>query len=285
MVDTVPETTIVELLRRYPVFLLDAYGVLVNHTETLPGARALIRALDRSSTPYFILTNDASISVEETSRRFCERGLNIPGERIITSGSLLAGYFRRNGLVEARCAVIGPDGSRQYVADAGGRVVPLREDAEIDVLVVGDEAGAPFLETVDAAVTLLFRLMDRGHRIRLLLPNPDRIYPKGGGRYGLAAGSVADFIEAALRLRYPGRRDLRFIRLGKPYRPIFAEAYRRAGCRDMIMIGDQWATDIAGANRFGIDSALVDTGLTRWHLRRERGGPRPTFLLRRLAPR
>lgn len=274
--------TIGELVRRYSVLLLDSYGVLVDHSEVLPGAAKLVAHLHRTGKPYLILTNDASISIGETSRRFHSRGMAIPPERIITSGSLLDGYFRRNGLKGSRCVVIGPEGSRRYVAEAGGRLEPLTEDARPDVLVVCDEAGAPFLETVDAALTMLVRSLDQGARVRLILPNPDRIYPKGGRRYGLAAGSIAGFLEEALRLRYPGRRDLRFARLGKPYRAIFAEALRRTGSRDMVMIGDQLATDIAGAARFGIDSALVGTGLSRPADKGRWAGVVPTCLLRDL---
>ncbi len=270
------------LIRRYSVLLLDSYGVLVDHSEVLPGAVDLVAHLNRTGKPYLILTNDASISVGETARRFHARGLAIPPERIITSGSLLDGYFHRNGLAGSRCVVVGPEGSRRYVAEAGGRLEPLTEDVRPDVLVVCDEAGAPFLETVDAALTLLFRCLDEGAAVRLVLPNPDRIYPKGGRRFGLAAGSIAGFLEEALRLRYPGRRDLRFVRLGKPYRAIFAEALRRSGTRNMVMIGDQPATDIAGASHFGLDSALVGTGLYRADPTRRWRGVTPTYWLQDL---
>ena len=60
----------------------------------------------------------------------------------------------------------------------------------------------------------------------------------------------------------PGRDDLRFTRLGKPNAPIFQEALRQAGTTDVVMVGDQLGTDILGANRLGIPSALVTTGLS-----------------------
>ena len=65
-----------------------------------------------------------------------------------------------------------------------------------------------------------------------------------------------------LRERYPDR-QLGFVRLGKPYGPIFEEAARRAGTCDMILSGYQLHTDILGARRFGIDSALIMSGLAR----------------------
>ena len=45
--------------------------------------------------------------------------------------------------------------------------------------------------------------------------------------------------------------------------PMFEEAVRRAGTREMVMVGDQLATDILGAQSSGIHSALLDEGLAR----------------------
>ena len=133
---------------------------------------------------------------------------------------------------------------------------------QFDVLVIGDEAGFPFLETVDSALSSLFRRLDNGDHVRLVLPNPDLIFPKTDTGFGIASGSIALMFEAALQLRYPGRSDLSFDRLGKPYKAIFEEAFRRSGTKDMVMIGDQLETDIRGANAFGIESVLVSTGIT-----------------------
>lgn len=59
-------------------------------------------------------------------------------------------------------------------------------------------------------------------------------------------------------------------------------AARRAGQGDMVMLGDQLGTDIRGANAFGIDSALVLTGLSRWQDALHDEGLRPTFLVENL---
>ncbi|HNR39551.1 MAG TPA: HAD-IIA family hydrolase [Acidobacteriota bacterium] len=258
-----PRITCRELIATYDVVLLDAYGVLLDADGPLPGARALLADLRAAGREFYILTNDASRTVPETEAAYRRKGLDIPAARIITSGSLLPGYFVRHALAGRRCAVLGPEGSRQNVAAAGGVPVDVTADADADVLVVCDETGYPFLETVDAALSLVWRALDRRREIHLLLPNPDLIFPKGGGRYGLAAGSIALCLEAALRLRYDVSAGLAFRRLGKPHPEMFAEAARRAGGGRMIMIGDQLETDIRGAIDFGIDAALVGSGVTR----------------------
>ena len=248
------------LIDRYSAILFDAYGVLAGSRHVIPGAAEAIDSLNGMGKPYFVLTNDSSVLPERRAARYAEMGLNIAAERVITSGGLLAAHFAERGLAGARCAVLGTSDSAAYVERAGGVPVESPGADDFDVLIIGDQAGFPFLETADAVLSALFRKIDAGEKIHLVMPNPDLIYPEGGG-FGFASGSVGLIFESALALRYPHMPDLRFERLGKPRAAIFAEAERRAGTRDMAMIGDTPETDIRGANGFGIASALVDTGI------------------------
>ena len=50
---------------------------------------------------------------------------------------------------------------------------------------------------------------------------------------------------------------------GKPEVPIFEEAVARFGAQHPLFLGDRLDTDILGANRAGIPSALVLTGIDR----------------------
>lgn len=261
--EPVAEIDLDALLERYEVALVDAYGVLVNASGAMPGAAEILAALRRHRRPFFIVTNDSSRLPATHEARFARFGLDIAADQIITSGTLLAPYFAAHGLRDARCAVLGPDDARVYVADAGGVVVAPAVDAECDAVVVCDEDGYPFLDTVDDTLSMLYRHYDRGRDVALILPNPDIVYPKAAGAFGYTSGGVALLLEAGLARRYPGR-GLAFTRLGKPHRPIFDEARRRAGTDSLIMIGDQLETDIAGALAAGIDAALVDTGIARW---------------------
>jgi ribonucleotide monophosphatase NagD (HAD superfamily) len=170
------------------------------------------------------------------------------------------GYFKQHRLAGKRCIVLGTEDSKQYVKDGGGRIVSSEED--MDVLVVADERGYPFLEAIEAAFSSICRAMDDGRSVHLILPNPDLIFPKGGQGFGFGAGSIAGMFEAALALRYPQAGSPRFVRLGKPEGGLFQEALSRSGTRNMVMIGDQLETDIRGALAFGIDAAWIETGVT-----------------------
>ncbi|HEX7629238.1 MAG TPA: HAD hydrolase-like protein [Candidatus Methylomirabilis sp.] len=278
----IPEITIEAVIARYGVLLFDAYGVLVDAASPLAGAVELLRKLNRLGKPYYILTNDASQLPLTAARKYHAYGLAVDPERFVTSGELLTPHFADHHLAGARCVVLGPADTAQYVELAGGRPVALGNPFE--VLVMGDDAGFPLRDTMDALLTALFRKFDRQEAVQLVLPNPDLIYPAGEHRFRMASGSLALILEAALQLRYPGRPDLRFARLGKPSSAIFAEALRRSGTRDMVMLGDQLETDIRGANDFGLDSVLVTTGVTASTIPSLLDHPRPTYWLRSLTP-
>ena len=273
--------SIEKLMAMYSVLLLDAYGVLVHTSGALPGAAQLIDTLNRTKKTYYILTNDASKLPATSAEFFQSYGLAIAPDSIITSGSLLTDYFTRHQLKNRPCAVLGPEDSVRYVELAGGRVVTAHEPFE--VLVIGDESGYPFLETIDTVLSGLFNKLDSGANVHLVLPNPDLIYPKADQGFGIASGSIALILEAALQRRYPGRPELTFARLGKPHAAIFNAAFERSGTMDMVMIGDQLETDIRGAGQFGLDSVLVNTGIAKVNPDDVDTSAQPTYFLDRLS--
>jgi glycerol-1-phosphatase len=277
----IPYITTRELIARYDVLLLDAYGVLVDDADVLPGAVELIRRLNDLRKPYYIVTNDASKLPATAAKRYQRFGLSVDADRIITSGSLLASYFASQGFNGVRCAVLGTEDSLEYVRLAGGRVVSPSDGFE--VLVIADESGFPFLDTANAALTFICQAVDRDRPVHLVLTNPDLTYPSSDQRIGFAAGSVAAMFDTALRSRYPQRNELRFTRLGKPDATLFAEAVRRSGTRNVVMVGDSLETDIRGARAFGLDGAWLTTDARAAALTTIPEPLRPTYQMRSLS--
>jgi ribonucleotide monophosphatase NagD (HAD superfamily) len=84
-----PPITVEQLIGRYAVLLLDAYGVLVSSAGALTGAADLIDRLNHDGKPYFVVTNDASKLPATAARRYRGFGLAIDEAGFITSGSSL----------------------------------------------------------------------------------------------------------------------------------------------------------------------------------------------------
>jgi HAD superfamily hydrolase (TIGR01459 family) len=277
--NAIPTVSTDDLIARYDVLLLDAYGVLVNKEGALPGAVELIATLNRLGKPYYLVSNTAAHLPERASDRYRKFGLDVAPERILTAGLLIKPYFEAQGYRGLRCAVLGPEDSFSYVEGAGARPVSPFDD--FDLVLIGDQDGFPFLDGVDAVLSRLIEKLDEGETVPLVLPNPDLIFPKASG-FGITSGTVALIIETALRQRFPERADVAFVHLGKPQPGLFEEAVRRTGTRNAVMIGDQVDTDIRGAAGMGLDSALVSGGVSGARL----GGEiRPTYRLESLAPK
>lgn len=273
----VPRLDPSQLLTRYEVVLLDAYGVLVDTHGALPGAAEFLAQLTEAGCRWMVLSNDASRRPQSSVERFAQLGLSIPESRVLTSGDLIAPHFETEGLTGRRCVVLGPRDSQAMVTKAGG-VVVASDDPTLEVLVVCDDDGFPFRPTIEGLIGTLYARFAAGEPVHLVLPNPDLVYPRAPGRFGLTAGSIAGLLEGALRLRFPDAPP-RFHALGKPHPPIFERALARLGVdasARVVMLGDQLATDIAGARAVGIDSVLVGTGVCDPQ-RMPKTGPRPTF--------
>lgn len=281
---TIPEVSLAELSERHPALLFDAYGVLVDGSGALPGAPEALQGLHNRGVPFWIVTNDASRMPGAIAARLRGHGLPIDEDHIVSSGSLVAAHLVEAGFAGARCAVLGPEGSLGYVEGAAEVVPwPIDDPSAIDVVVITDESGYPFLETVDRTLSLILAKIERGDRLGLFVPNPDLIYPQGPGRYGLAAGSIAQVLESAIHLRFPTRTDITFRRLGKPFPPIYRAALARAGTTDVVMIGDQLETDVRGAKVLNLRAALVSWGITGQLPADLPEAIRPDYLLRALT--
>jgi HAD superfamily hydrolase (TIGR01450 family) len=303
---------IAELVERHAGVLLDVYGVLFDARGPLPGAAELLADLERRGTPYRIVTNDASRSQSTYAARFANHHISVAPERFVTSGSLLPDYIRSHRLDGARVLVLGttdsvgfvaaggaiplmlpPSGSRRRPADqepvlpfldGDGVNVELegtafREGDDVDAIAICDDDGFEFLRGVELALSAIVRAVEAGKQPALILPNPDLIYPKGGGELGFTAGAIALLLEAALARRFPGR-ALRFAHLGKPEPLLFATAARQLDLPPdrLVMIGDQLETDIAGARAAGCKAALLG-GVSSWEHAHEHSKIVPDFLL------
>lgn len=257
-------TTISSLVERYDALLFDSFGVLVDGVDALPGCAELVDRMNAESVSYFVVTNDASVSLASRVKKLANQGLNIPFERIINSGALLSGYFEDNQLFDSPTIVLGTQDSKDYAIAAGARLIETHDPhTEPDIVIVGDNRPydwEPMLETI---LTLMNRRFLDGNPVRLVLPNPDFIFPNGPGSFGFGAAAFVDLLEQALERLHGQHESLIATKLGKPHKPIFSAAINKAKTNNVVMIGDQLQTDILGANNFGIDSAVVTTGINR----------------------
>jgi HAD superfamily hydrolase (TIGR01450 family) len=261
------KTSLNKLIEHYDVILFDAYGVLVTKNDYLPGAPELITKLNNSHKDYYILTNSSIASTEELALEYRKKSLQIPKERIFTSGSLIKRWLQENFSTQPRCLSFGINSFINLVKTSGAQTITIDDiiknpQQQIDALILGMPKEDNFVAQIGILISYLFKQHDNKNKIHYLLPNPDVIYPKESScDFGLAPGSAATLIEKAFSIRYPNY-PIEFEYLGKPSNKLFAKVKKLHPDKKIIMIGDQIATDIKGAHNAGIDSALITTGVS-----------------------
>jgi 4-nitrophenyl phosphatase len=268
-----------KILASYDGILLDAYGVLVDASGALEHAREFLEFLVASRKPHLVLTNAANKTPDAIARCMAQHGLSVRAENVLTSGSLVHAYFAEEGLKGARALVIGTGDAPAYVEVAGGKLCPLDDvtDGSLDVLVLADCRSENTLAIMDRVTSAVFRAVDAGRRVHVVVPNPDVIYPKGQGEFGYTGGALGRLLVDAIGARYGSVPEaLSVAWLGKPHGTIFEMAAKKLATKRLLMIGDQVGTDVLGAKRFGIDSVLV-TGATG--VLSDHAVVRPTYVL------
>ena len=123
-------------------WLTDMDGVLVHDNRALPGAQELIDHWVATGTPFLVLTNNATFTPRDLSARLKDSGLNVPEERIWTSGMATAKFLAEQK-PGGTCFMVGEAGLSTALHDAG----MVLSDRAPDFVVIGDtrnRAGVSF---------------------------------------------------------------------------------------------------------------------------------------------
>jgi len=251
-------------LFHYGGFLLDVDGVLVRGGRALPGAIQALATLSNHGKA-LLLTNNSTSSRTAAIGKLASLGLPMESTGLIPSSYVAAHYLLEN---HGPVAVwpVGEAGLAEELRLAGHRIVESPTDAAW--VVAGMDREIDYRKLDQALQALLAGA-------RLLATNRDPTYPAAGG-FHPGAGAIIGALEGT---GYPPD-----VVVGKPSPIPYSMAVRELGlpCGQLLMIGDRLDTDIAGASRAGIASALVLSGVTSED---ELAGSalRPTWIARDLA--
>ncbi|MEJ2464159.1 MAG: HAD-IIA family hydrolase [Candidatus Thiodiazotropha sp.] len=229
---------------RYAAVLLDMDGVLYHGESPLPGAIDFVRRL--ADIPHLFLTNNPIHTAQAVAEKLWRMGFPaVDPSQVLTSGEATAVWLAREKPGFHYFAV-GAAGLDQVLSRYG-----QADEESADFVVVGEGAGLDY-ESLTRGLNLILK-----QGARLIATNPDhnvdaniegehRLLPGGGAL-------VAPFAVAA---------GVDPVVIGKPEPLLFEMALERLDCAasDCVMIGDRPDTDIAGAARLGLGTALVRSG-------------------------
>lgn len=227
--------------------ILDMDGVLWRGEMALPGLDDAFAWLTERAVPYALLTNNSGKTQAQYIEKLARLGIHgVPAERILTSAVATADDLGRQYPAGTRVYVVGMDGLRHALDEAGFDIVDETSDAEI--VVAGIDTGLTYATLKHAADLVRSGAEFVGTNGDLTFPAADGLNP--------GAGTVLAAIQAASGVAPRV--------IGKPARPMFEAALRLLGtpAERTLMVGDRLDTDIAGAQGAGLATALVLSGIT-----------------------
>ena len=241
---------------------VDLDGVVYRGEGAIPHA---VDAMKKSALPTAYLTNNASRTPEQVAGQLQGYGLPARPDDIVTSPQAAMTLLRDVAPVGATILVVGGEGLTREVEQAGFVVTRSADDSPVAV-VQGFSPDVGWEHLAEASFAL-----QRDTAMPWIATNTDWTIPLARGTapgngalvsaVHLAVGRLATFA-------------------GKPEVAMFDVAKKRLGVSAPLMIGDRLDTDIAGANRAGITSALVLTGIDQAkQVIAAAEGERPDFLL------
>jgi HAD superfamily hydrolase (TIGR01450 family) len=248
-------------IRPYDHVLLDLDGCVWVGDEPCDGAVEAVAALREAGASVLFLTNDVRHAPEEFVRKLWRLGFQASVNEIVTVGAAV--QFQLSGSEHGSAFVIGSQALVDHVAGAGLRILNRTPFAtRADVVVVGghDDFDYDELRTATQAVLRGAELIGAGRDATF--PMPDGPWP--------ASGAVLAAVEAATRRRAD-------LVVGKPEPAMYEAARDRLGPGRVLAVGDLLESDVAGARRAGLDSALVLTGGTS-RATAEAADPKPTHV-------
>ncbi|WP_430646707.1 HAD-IIA family hydrolase [Agromyces sp. GXS1127] len=231
----------------------DLDGVVYAGPHAIPHA---VESLNRvgESLPVAYITNNASRSDEQVAAHLSSLGLSVAPREVVTSPQAAMRLLAASVAPGALVLVVGGDGIVTELERGGYRVTRSADDGP-DAVMQGFHPDVGWRQLAEAA----FALNAHGGPgepggIPWIATNMDWTIPVERG-IAPGNGTLVSAVHTAAG-RFPEV-------AGKPETPIFDEARERFGARRPLMIGDRLDTDIRGANRAGIASLVVLTGIDR----------------------
>ncbi len=240
------------LWNKYDALILDLDGVIYIGENAVEHAIESINAISHI-VKVSAATNNASRTSVQVAHHLRELGLKIADQDVVTSAQAGARLLAQIVPAESQVLVIGGIGVEQAVKEIG--LHPIRAtrnhdsngliSKEVEGIIQGHGVDTSWWDLNTAALAI-------ANDKPWVATNRDSTVPTP---YGLGPGNGA-FV--ALLENLTGVKPLV---AGKPEPALFSETVKRLGAKSALVIGDRLDTDILGANRCGLDSLLVLTGV------------------------
>lgn len=228
----------------YKGYLIDLDGTIYLGKEPIPAGKRFVEALQKRDLPFLFVTNNTTKSPQTVAQRLAnEFDIHVAEETIYTA-SLATIDFMKDDNKGKKVYVIGEEGLIDLILAAGFEW----EETQPDYVVVGLDAHVTYEKFCLATLAI-----QKG--ATFIGTNPDKNIPTERGLLP-GAGALISLVETATQTQP--------IFIGKPQAIIMEKALSRIGLKreEVLMVGDNYETDIRSGINNQIDSLLVLSGFT-----------------------
>ncbi|MEG1504187.1 MAG: TIGR01457 family HAD-type hydrolase [Enterococcus sp.] len=229
----------------YKGYLIDLDGTIYRGSEPIPAGRRFVERLQARQIPFLFLTNNTTKTPQTVADRLAnEFSIYVSPETVYTATLATIDYMN-DADKGKKVFVIGEPGLIDPILAAG-----YEWDTENpDYVVVGLDTEVTYEKFVTATLAI-----QKG--ATFIGTNPDKNIPTERGLLP-GAGSVIALIEASTQRSA--------IYIGKPEAIIMEKGLEILGLAksEVLMVGDNYTTDILAGINNGIDSLLVLSGFTQ----------------------
>ncbi len=224
--------------------LLDIDGVLTVSWHRLAGAAETVAWLREHDVDFRLVTNTSSKTRRQIAALLADAGMPVEVDHILTAVTSAAGYLERHH-PGVGCFVLNEGDMHDDLGD-----VRQTDAAEAGVVLLGGAGPHIGYDELDAA----FKLAVAGAPIVALHRNT---------RFQTADGPALDM--GAFIVGLEAAADVEATIVGKPAPAFYEAALADLGCEaaGAVMVGDDIASDVVGAQYSGITGVLVRTGKFR----------------------
>ncbi|MDT2602455.1 TIGR01457 family HAD-type hydrolase [Enterococcus hulanensis] len=229
----------------YKGYLIDLDGTIYRGSEPIPAGRRFVEQLQARKIPFLFLTNNTTKTPETVANRLANEFSIHVGPETVYTATLATIDYMNDAAKGKKVYVIGEPGLIDPILSAGY----VWEEENPDYVVVGLDNDVTYEKFVTATLAI-----QKG--ATFIGTNPDKNIPTERGLLP-GAGSVIALVEASTQQKA--------IYIGKPEAIIMDKAVKILGMEksDVLMVGDNYTTDILAGINNGIDSLLVLSGFTQ----------------------
>ncbi|WP_243992084.1 TIGR01457 family HAD-type hydrolase [Pseudolactococcus carnosus] len=231
-------------MTHYKGYLIDLDGTIYMGEKKIPAGTRFVKRLQDKKIPHLFVTNNTTKTPAQVQERLKEKFAITTTEETIYTATLATLDYMNDMAKGDTAYVIGESGLKSAIYGSY-----KRETENPAYVVVGLDNDLTYEKLTIATLAIANGAMFIGTNPDLNIPTERGLLP--------GAGSINKLLETATRIKP--------IFIGKPNAIIMNKAVELIGVsrRDLVMVGDNYLTDIRAGIDNDIASLLVTTGFTK----------------------